>query len=84
MSVLLTVPKGDGFSRTRGGYLGMSCDFGFPESGRRSLIRVGHPARWQVYRSDSVRGSVTATAKCRGEYGTLWEDVEVPISLDGD
>lgn len=34
--------------------------------------------------SENAQGQVTAFARCRGEDGTLWEDVEVPISLDGE
>ena len=84
MSVLVTVPKDAGFSRARGGVLPASYDLGYPEASRRSLIRVGHPAWWRLYRSDKAHGSITAVAKCCDEYGTLWEDVEVPVSLDDD
>jgi hypothetical protein len=35
-----------------------------------------------VYRSDDAHGTLTATAKCTREDGTVWEDVEVPISQD--
>jgi hypothetical protein len=49
-------------------------------------IRVGHPVRClpPVTLSDDARGQVTAIAQCRGEDGSLWEYVEVPISLDGE
>jgi hypothetical protein len=32
---------------------------------------------------DNAHGQVTAIARCRGEDGTLWDDVAVRISLDG-
>lgn len=83
--LLLTVPTGACFGR--GGIPSwptlMSSDFGFPgEPGQVSPIRPGRPARWRVRRADSARGIVTATARCTGEDGTVWEDVEVPVSQD--
>jgi hypothetical protein len=83
--VLLTVPAGAWFGR--GGIppqpTFMSSDFGFPgEPGQAPPVRPGRPARWRVHRADSAHGAVTATAKCTSEYGTVWDDVEVPISQD--
>lgn len=61
----------------------MRNDFGFPHEGwHRPPIRPGHPARWRVYRPEGARGTLTATAKCTSEDGTVWEDVEVVISQD--
>jgi hypothetical protein len=61
----------------------MSSDFGFPgEPGQVPPVRPGRPARWRVHRADSAHGAVTATAKCTSEDGTVWDDVEVPISQD--
>jgi hypothetical protein len=83
-SMLLTVPTGAGFGR--GGMSGrtlMRSDLGFPgEPGQRAPLRPRWPARWRVYRSDDAHGTLTATAKCTREDGTVWEDVEVPISQD--
>jgi hypothetical protein len=61
----------------------MRSDLGFPgEAGQVPPIRPGWPARWRVHRADGAHGIVTATAKCTGEDGTVWWDVEVPISQD--
>jgi hypothetical protein len=48
-------------------------------------IHVGHPVRFMppVALPDNAHGQVTAIARCRGEDGTLWDDVAVRISLDG-
>jgi len=35
-----------------------------------------------VHRADGAHGIATATAKCTREDGTVWLDVEVPISQD--
>ncbi len=81
-SMLLTVPTGAWFGR--GGMSGptlMRNDLGFPgEPGQVSPIRPGWPARWRVHCADGAHGIVTATAKCTREDGTVWWDVEVPIS----
>jgi hypothetical protein len=82
--LLLTVPTGAWFGR--GGMSSpslMRSDLGFPgEPGQVAPIRPGRPARWRVNRADSAHGTVTATAICTSEDGTVWEDVEVPISQD--
>jgi hypothetical protein len=84
-SMLLTVPTGAGFGRggmSSSGTL-MRSDLGFPgEPGQRAPLRPRWSARWRVYRSDDAHGTLTATAKCTREDGTVWEDVEVPISQD--
>jgi hypothetical protein len=85
LKMLLTVPTGAWFGRAAmpSWPTLMRSDFGFPdEPGQVSPIRPGRPARWRVLRSGSAHGTVTATAKCTGEDGTVWEDVEVPISQD--
>jgi len=50
--------------------------------GRCHLFGLGWPARWRVHRADGAHGIATATAKCTREDGTVWLDVEVPISQD--
>ena len=56
----------------------------FPEAGRASeSFRPGHPASCPVRVADNARGTVTAFAKCRNEYGLTWENIEVPIMLEG-
>ena len=84
-SMLLTVPTGAWFGRggMSPGPTLMRSDLGFPgEPGQASPIRPGWPARWRVHRADAAHGIVTATAKCTSEDGTVWRDVEVPISQD--
>jgi len=84
-ALLLTVPGGAMFARgCKPGESTLSAnDFGFPgEGGHRPPIRPGRPARWRVYRSDSARGTLRATARCTREDGVVWEDVEVLISQD--
>jgi hypothetical protein len=82
--LLLTAPTGAWFGR--GGMSSpslMRSDLGFPgEPGQVPPLRPGRPARWRVHRADSAHGTVTATAKCTSENGTVWDDVEVPISQD--
>lgn len=81
-SMLLRLPSGNGFGRGPGA-VGAANDFGFPgEPGQTPPIRPGWPARWRVYRAGNARGTLMATAKCTREDGTVWEDVEVPISQD--
>ena len=64
--------------------VGMASLIQFPEPGRRSEVyRPSHPASCPVRIAPSARGTVTAFAKCRDEYGRTWEDVEVAITLDG-
>jgi hypothetical protein len=55
----------------------------FPEPGRMSTpFHPGHPASCPVRVAASARGTVTAFAECRGEYGRIWEYVEVEITHD--
>jgi hypothetical protein len=55
----------------------------FPEAGRTSApFRPGHPASCPVRVATDAHGAVTAYAKCRNEYGLIWEDVEVTITLE--
>jgi hypothetical protein len=55
----------------------------FPEPGRTSApFHPGHPASCPVRVAASARGTVTAFAECRDEYGRIWEYVEVAITLD--
>jgi hypothetical protein len=85
-TLLVTVPTGAWFARAGGPGMEptpMRNDFGFPHEGwHRPPVRPGHPARWRVYRPEEARGTLTATAKCTGEDGTVWEDVEVVINQD--
>lgn len=84
-NMLLTVPTGAWFGRgaTPPWPTRMRNDLGFPgEPGQVPPIRPGRPARWRVHWADGAHGIVIATAKCTGEDGTIWWDVEVPISQD--
>lgn len=83
-SMRLTVPADAHFARGRGQMpVRMANDFGYPEEGRRrEPIRVGHPARWRVYRGPDARGTVVGTAVVRLEDGTLYEDLAVEINQD--
>ncbi|HUY48832.1 MAG TPA: hypothetical protein VMV92_24470 [Streptosporangiaceae bacterium] len=63
---------------------GMDFLIQFPEAGRTSApFRPGHPASCPVRVAATARDTVTAFAKCRNEYGSTWEDIEVLITLDG-
>ena len=54
----------------------------FPEPGRRSTsFRPGHPASCAVRVAAGAHGTVRAFAKCRGEDGRTWDNVEVAITL---
>jgi hypothetical protein len=83
--ILLNVPGDAWFTSTvHMPPVGMDFLIQFPEPGRTSApFRPGHPASCPVRVAASARGTVTAFAKCRNEYGRTWEDVEVPITLDG-
>jgi predicted nucleotide-binding protein len=77
--ILVNVPAGIGLGL-------MSYLLQVPEPGRpQSPLR---PWEWILVgrvhlsgNSDKTIGTVTATAKCRDEYGTTWDFVELPISL---
>lgn len=55
----------------------------FPEPGRTSApFYPRHPASCPVRVAASARGTVTAFAECRDEYGRIWEYIEVAITLN--
>jgi hypothetical protein len=65
--------------------VGMNFLIQFPEAGRNSAaFRLGYPALCPVRVASSARGTVTAYAKCRDEFGSTWDDVEVLITLEGN
>jgi hypothetical protein len=83
--ILLNVPGDAWFtSSVHMPPVGMSFLIQFPEPGRTSApFRPSHPASCPVRIAASARGTVTAFAECRNEYGRVWEDIEVTIRLDG-
>jgi hypothetical protein len=82
--ITLTVPSGSPFGApiTAGG-LRPAHNLSYPPLGNGALVRVGVPAWWLISADQGAHGTVTAVARCRNEDGTVWEDVPVPISLDG-
>jgi hypothetical protein len=76
--VTLNVHAHAGFYR---GSPNMAHLLSYPVGEGRSTIRTGEVISWPVGRSEDAHGTVTVIARCRGEYGTLWEGIEVPIDL---
>lgn len=82
-SVTLELPVDSWVAPSGVGVIRMARLLSHPQPGRRAeLIRPGKPAWWAVAVDGEPSGSVTATAKCRDEYGEEWDHVEVPISME--